>query len=399
MRRFLLITILYCGMFQLGMAQQSIHDPDAAFRNARELAFQGDHPAARDTLEQILLQYPGYTEVHTFLANTYRWEGDHEHARRHFNRITSRERGHEEVWVAAIQNEIQAGNPSIALGLANKALHYLGENTAVQQLRDELRSKNQPGPEPVETPETRDFKNMLSVANRLEAFDQYYDPMMYTSLEYQRSTEFGKVVPRIRYNNRFGINGLQYELDLYPRFSKTFHAYLNYGYSDSELFPGHKGGLELYANLPKALETSLGARYMAFPESAATLLTGSFGMYRGNYYLSFRPYFVMLGNRKPGGSGTFQVRKYLSDALNYLGLYVSYGYSPELRQLQSGTVLVAETLLFLESQQVLAEYQFSAGGGQHLYTASLGVSRQEYILQPDSFFWVISGGLTYKIRI
>ena len=393
------MSIVFCGVFHLGMAQQPINDPDAAFQNARELAFQGDHPAARDTLEQILLQYPQYTEVHTFLANTYRWEGDHEHARRHFNRITSRERGHEAVWVAAIQNEIQAGNPSIALGLANKALYYLGENTAVQQLRDELRSKNQPGPKPVETAETRDFKNMLSVANRLEAFDQYYDPMMYTSLEYQRSTEFGKVVPRIRYNNRFGINGLQYELDLYPRVSKTFHAYLNYGYSDSELFPGHKGALELYANLPKALEVSLGGRYMVFPESGATLLTGSFGMYRGNYYLNFRPYFVMLGNRKPGGSGTVQVRKYLSDALNYLGLYVSYGYSPELRQLQSGTVLVAETLLFLESQQVLFEYQFSAGGGQHLYTASLGVSRQEYILEPDSFFWVISGGLTYKIRI
>lgn len=399
MRKILRTSIVLCCFFHLGMAQHLVHDPDAAFRNARELAFQGDHPAARDTLRQILLEYPEYTEVQTFLANTYRWEGDHEHARRHFNRITSRERGHEEVWVAAIQNEMQAGNPSIALGLANKALHYLGENAAVQQLRTELRSKNQQGPSPRETGEARDFKNTVSVANRLEAFDQYYDPMMYTSLEYQRSTEFGKVVPRLRYSNRFDIHGLQYELDLYPRFSKTFHGYLNYGYSDSELFPGHKGALELYANLPKALEASLGARYLAFPESGATLLTGSFGMYRGNYYLSFRPYFVMLGNRKPGGSGNIQVRKYLSDALNYLGLYVSYGYSPELRQLQSGTVLVAETLLFLESQQMMFEYQFSTGGGQHLYTANLGVSRQEYILEPDSFFWMISGGLTYKIRI
>lgn len=399
MSRILKISLMLCGMIHLGMAQQPVRDPDAAFRTARELAFQGDHPAARDTLEQILLQYPEYTEVHTFLANTYRWEGDHERARKHFNRITSRERGHEEVWVAAIQNELQAGNVSIALGLANKALLYLGENTAVQQLRAQVRSRNQEGVTPGKAEEMRDFKNMLSVANRLEAFDQYYDPMVYTSLEYQRSTKFGKVVPRVRYSNRFDINGVQYELDLYPRISKTFHGYVNYGYSDSELFPGHKGALELYANLPKAMEASLGARYLAFPETVATLLTGSFGLYRGNYYLSFRPYFVMLGNRKPGGSGTITARKYLSDALNYVGLNVSYGYSPELRQLQSGTVLVAETLLFLESQQVLLEYQFSSGSGQHLYQASLGVSRQEYILEPDSFFWMVSGGLTYKIRI
>ena len=399
MSRILKIFIVLCGMIQIGMAQQPVHDPDASFRNARELAFQGDHPAARDTLKQILLQYPEYTEVHTFLANTYRWEGDHERARRHFNRITSRERGHVEAWVAAIQNELQAGNTSIALGLTNKALFYLGENTEIQQLRADLLTKNQEKVAPEKVEETRAFKNMLSVANRLEAFDQYYDPMVYTSLEYQRSTNFGKVVPRVRYSNRFDINGMQYELDLYPRISKTFHGYVNYGYSDSELFPGHKGAIELYANLPKAMEASLGGRYLAFPETGATLLTGSFGLYRGNYYMSFRPYFVMLGNRKPGGSGNIMVRKYLSDALNYLGLNVSYGYSPELRQLQSGTVLVAETLLFLESQQLLLEYQFSSGGGQHLYQASLGVSRQEYILEPDSFFWMISGGLTYKIRI
>lgn len=389
--------ILAFGLLQTGIAQQPVRDPDASFRNARELAFQGDRPAARDTLTRILLQYPEYTEVHTFLANTYRWEGDYEQARKHFNRITSRERGHEAAWVAAIQNEIQAGNPSIALGLANKALHYLGESEKVALLRTGLRSddfstvgKSEPG---------RIFRTMLSFANRIEAFDQYYDPMMYTSLEYQRITEYGKVVPRIRYSNRFGLNGLQYELDLYPRISERFYGYLNYGYSNSELFPAHSGALELYANLPRALEASLGGRYLAFPQSGAALLTGSFGMYRGNYYLNFRPYLVMLGNRKPGGSGTISFRKYLSDPLNYLGMYVSYGYSPELRQLWGGTELLAESLFFLESQQLLLEYQFATGGGQHLCLASLGVSRQEYLLEPDSFFWMISGGLTYKIRI
>jgi YaiO family outer membrane protein len=401
MRRYphILTALLLWGFFNLGHAQQPVPDPDTAFRNARELAFQGDHPAARDTLRQILQQYPEYTDVHAFLANTYRWEGDHDEARKHFNRITSRERGYEAVWVAAIQNEIQAGNRSIALGLANKALHFLGDNTAIQELRAELNSANQKLHAPGEEEVKKEFKNGISLENRLEAFDSYYDPMMYTTLEYQRATEFGKVIPRVRYSNRFDMHGLQFEVDLYPRLSNTFHGYLNYGYSDSELFPGHKGSLELYANLPKALEVSLGGRYLSFPQSDATLLTASFGMYRGNYYMSFRPYFVMLGNRKPGGSGNILLRKYLSDGLNYLGLNLSYGYSPELRQLQSGTVLIAETLLFLESQQLMFDYQFSSGGGQHLYRASLGISRQEYVLEPDTFFWMISGGLTYQIRI
>lgn len=401
MRRCLpkLILLLLLGIISPGLAQQFVNDPDAAFQNARELAFQGDHPAARDTLRRILQQYPEYTDVHAFLANTYRWEGDHEEARKHFNRITSRERGHEAVWVAAIQNERQAGNPSIALGLANKALHFLRGNEAIQVLRAELNSANLPNYPSGKLQEKREFKNGISLENRLEAFDSYYDPMVYTTLEYQRTTEFGKVLPRVRYSNRFDMHGFQYEMDLYPRLSETFFGYMNYGYSDSELFPGHKAGLELYANLPKALEVSLGGRYLAFPESNATLLTASFGMYRGNYYMSFRPYFVMLGNRKPGGSGNILLRKYLADGLNYFGLNLSYGYSPELRQLQSGTVLIAETLLFLESQQLMFDYQFSSGGGQHLYKASLGISRQEYVLEPDTFFWMISGGLTYQIRI
>jgi YaiO family outer membrane protein len=401
-KNYKIISIICCilwGSVLFSQGAPASFDPDESFRIARELAFDGELQASRDTLSKILEYYPEYTEVHTFLANTYRWEGDHNEARRHFNRITSQERDLEAVWVAAILNELHAGNTSIALGLANKALNYLGENLAIRKLRNDILGKSERS-ESLAEEETRVYKNRISIDNRLETFNQYYDPMWYTSVEYRRETALGRVIPRINYSNRFGIGGMQYELDLYPQISKTFYGYLNYGYSNSELYPTHKGSVEVFDRLPKAMEVSLGGRYLEFIDSKATLFTGSFGIYRGNYYLSIRPYVTIVDGRSPAGSGSLLARKYLSSDLNFLGLRASYGYSPELRQLRSGDVLISESLLFLESQSLRLEYQFASGkNSQNLYLANLGVSRQEYVLQPGAFFWVISGGLAYRLRI
>ena len=393
------LFLILLGQLVFAQSNPEVPDPDASFERARELAFRGEHEAARDTLMRILQAYPEYTEVHTFLANTYRWDGNHSQARKHFNRITSKERNHEDAWLLAIKNELEAGNRSIALGLANKALRYLGDNQEIRNLRGQILGTPVDETASDDSQEDRVYRNRVSVANRLETFDQYYDPMWYTSVEYRRETALGRISPRINYSNRFGINGLQYELDLYPRLSNTLYAYMNYGYSDSELYPNHQGALELFANLPRAMEASLGARYLKFFNSEATLFTGSFGIYRGNYYLSARPYLTVVQGRSPAASGALLGRKYLSDDLHFLGLRASYGYSPELRQLSSGGVLIEESLLFLESQQLLLEYQFTSGNRQHLYLAQLGVTRQEYVLQPGAFFWVFGGGLTYRLRI
>lgn len=403
MKRYLkYISITGCvlwGSILLSQETPAPFDPDISFRNARELAFQGEYQAARDTLQRILDQYPEYTEVHTFLANTYRWEGNHNQARRHFNRITSEERNLEDVWVAAIHNELQAGNTSIALGLANKALSYLGENQALRALRNDILGKSKV-PETDASEAIVAYKNRISIDNRLETFDQFYDPMWYTSLEYRRETALGRIIPRVNYSNRFQTSALQYELDLYPQISRTFYGYLNYGYSSSELYPTHKAALEVFANLPKAMEISFGGRYLEFVNSQASLITGSFGIYRGNYYLSLRPYVTLVNGRSPAGSGSLIAQKYLSSDLHYLGIRASYGYTPELRQLRSGDVLISESLLFLESQSLQLEYQFSSGpNSQHLYLARLGVSRQEYVLEEGTFFWVLGGGLTYRLRI
>lgn len=394
--RFLPFVSMLVSLNLLGQPAAETYDPDQAYAYARDLAFNGSYIQARDTLNQILSDYPEYTDVESLLAKTYSWEGNYDRARRHFNRITSRDRKSEEVWVACVKNEMYAGNVSLAIGLANKGLMYLGDSEQLRSLRQELLEKGSLEPPKTEDPKEQEALNYLSLSNAVEVFDQEFEPMVYSTLEYQRKTALGKVIPRINFNYRFQIQGLQYEMDLYPKFSEKTYAYLNYGYSDSEIFPAHRFGAEFFSGFGKGLEASLGMRYLDFRESQATLVTGSFGMYRGNYYLSFRPYLSLFKDRDPGLSGSILARKYLRNAWEYIGLRAIYGFNPELRQLRSGSELVAETLLFVESQELQFEYQFAPGLGKHRCMAQLGVSHQEFVFEPGSFFWVLRAGLRYQ---
>ncbi|NNJ89298.1 MAG: YaiO family outer membrane beta-barrel protein [Eudoraea sp.] len=380
-------------------------DPDVSLQRAMTLAFEGNRVEARDTLTNILAAYPDYTDVRSLLAKTYSWDGNYEEARKQFNRITSEERQHKEVWIAAIRNEMFAENFYLALGLTNKALLYLSQEKDLVQLRSEILKKLEGITEsPVKAAakdkivEDKKYKNTVALFSSTDVFDVVYDPMFYTGLEFIHETSLGKIIPRINYSNRFDIDGIQYEIDLYPKFSKSVYAYLNYGYSKSEKYPTHRFGGDLYANLPKGIEASLGARYLSFTESNVTIYTGSIGLYKGNYYLSLRPYVTPRNNNTTGLSGILMARKYLKDANNYIGFSGGMGFMPEFRQFLANSKLIAETVLFVESQQLMLEYQFSFKGNPSLYRANLGMTRQELVFAPGNYFYAVSAGLRYQVR-
>jgi len=410
----MLYRIIYLGLFLLFFVQKGITqelayqgNPDTSFFVARDLAFEGNHSVARDTLRLILSRYPDYTDVRNLLAKTYSWDGNHNEARKHFNKITSVERQNKEVWIAAVKNEIYAENYSIALGLANKALIFMEADPDLQIMRDEIineihkkqnASQKSTEKELKET-EAKSYKNRLGIVNSLDVFDVVYDPMIYSGVEYIRETEIGKIIPRINFSNRFNTNGLQYEMDFYPKISKTFYAYTNYGYSNSRIFPNHRAGAELYANLPKALEVSAGMRYLDFVTSQAIIYTGSVGLYKGNYYFSLRPYITPRTDGPIGFSGSLLARKYFQDRENYFGINLIMGYSPEIKQLISDSdIILAETLLFVESQQLLFEYQFTGNSLTNSYRASLGITRQELVFDPGEFFLALSAGFRYHTK-
>ena len=381
---------------------QQIVDADAAFTRGRDLAFQGERSMARDSLEALLEVYPEYTDATILIAKTYSWDGDYEEARKRLNRITSKKKEARDAWLAAIRNEVYAENTNIALGLANKALIHLKQDEEIETLREQLRTRLN------EVPEIQDrlkkenrqkaTKNTLSVTTNLEVFDQQFDPMYLTTIEYQRGTSLGKIIPRVTFGERFNITGAQFEVDAYPTISKKLNGYLNYGYSNSVIFPKHRFGAELFAELPNALEVSLGARHVQFTTTNATIFTGSFGLYRGNYYLSARPYVSTRNDGQIGTAGTVIARRYGKDGSTYFGLRASYGFDSELNQFIVDGQLLSETQLFVESQELLLEYQFSAANATSVYGFNAGVRRQELFSNANSFFWAFSAGLRYQFN-
>ena len=384
-----------------------IGDPDASYFRARDLAFAGRYDSARDTLESILSRYPDYSDVRNLLAKTYSWEADYDEARRHLNRITSVDRLNKEAWIASIDNEVRAGNRQIALGLSLKGLIYLPEDPDLTDRKKRLeRELNELGKDGAEdsgkersaTSENFSFKNEFAIYNAFDVFDVVYEPMIYSGVEYSRKTPLGKLIPRINYANRFDIHGLQYEMDMYPKLSDRFYGYLNYGFSESEIFPTHRMGAEIYATIPKSMEASVGIRYLDFLEEKTVIYTGSYGLYTGNYYFSLRPYLIPDPEGSMGVSGALTARRYLSQKDNYIGLIVNAGFIPELRQLIANNNLLAETLFFIESQQLMLEYQFHSKNLSNLYKASLGVTHKELVFEPGRFFWAITAGIKYHVR-
>ncbi|TDQ31417.1 YaiO family outer membrane beta-barrel protein [Zeaxanthinibacter enoshimensis] len=492
------IIILFLLLLGVAYGQEG-QATELLFSEARQMAFNGQHKAARSKLNTILAYDPGHSDGQTLLAKTYSWEGNYEEARKHLNRMTSGERENQEAWVAAIKNEMYAGNLHIALGLTNKALSFLPADPELIGLRSVLLAQNQkeaqapgikedniddiialqpkkqswkgkydkarirfntytsedplhqqawvgainnemdagnlnialglankalinlPGDrellvlrahllkliDPVAARENEDKitvaqekkninrSNRIILSNQVDVFDKAFDPMLYGSVEYVKETAYGKIIPRLLYSNRFNTDGLQYELEIYPRFSAKTYANLAYAYSSSPIFPAQRAGAEVFSNLPKGIEVSLGARYYDFKETDALVYTGSIGLYKGNYYISLRPYLTPQAGQPISFSGSLLARKYTRTKEDYWGIRAGVGYNTDLKQLRRDDVLLSETILFVSSQQLQLEHQFRPGGRTSMYRANLGLLRQEFAADPGNFFYAVSGGLQY----
>ena len=301
-----IILICLC-LFPLGLIAQyaDVEFEDAElYKEAYDLAYDGKHDAAKK-----LLITQKHLEARFLKARMYSWNGQYKEARKEFNKVISQEKGKVDFWIAAIKNELYTKNHAIALGLTNKAMKYIvgdkeltrlkkmalegiantsyGEkgwhNTdgGVQKKGD--RKKKVATTEKEENiaktaqveKETEEEKHRFGIRNAFTVFNERFDPVVFSSLSYAYQTKIGRLIPRINYNNRSGIHGLQYDVDFYPKFLKRFYAYLNYGYSNAPIFPRQKFGGDIYLNLPNAIEISAGGRYISTATRNIKAITNS----------------------------------------------------------------------------------------------------------------------------
>lgn len=408
------ILAFLCGLQMVGQQKVFNGDPDISFETARKLAFNQQRKQAQDTLLHILTKYPDYHDIRSFLATTYSWDGEYKKARKEFSYILDKDSKRKETWIAAIKNELWGNMPFVALKMSNEALKIFPNDAEILYLKASAQENTNNPLEALSTiqlvlnqnpddQKAKEYKinlnkilsqNTIGINSSVDLYSETYDPMQYYTFKYGRQTKYGSIIAKVNFNRRFNENGAQYEVDLYPKISKGFYAYLNLGLSNSFLFPDVRYGAELYKSLPKSFEVSLGFRTLKY-STTTTIYTGSVGWYNGNSYWSFRPY-IIPGDTGTSKSGTLTYRKYRSDAENYLGFTFGMGFSPENNQNNvSGNVA---TFVDLKSQKLNVLYYFSSLNKQNNWGTQFGVTHQEMSFDQGNFFWIYSLTLSWELK-
>lgn len=411
----LILFVFFVSSIQL-YGQETIYNgnPDTSFETARNLAFNEHRKDAQDTLRNILTKYPNYYEIRTFLATTYSWDGDYKKARTEFSYILEKDSKNKNNWIPAINNELWAETPFTALELSNKALEIFPNDSEILILKASAQENTNNLIEALKIVESildkdpdnqkaKDFNhslneklrnNTVGIRSEVDFYSDTFDPMQYHTLKYSRLTKYGTIIAKLNFSRRYNENGTQFEMDLYPKITKGLYAYVNIGFANTFLFPDLRYGGELYKSLPHSFEISAGFRTLKY-DTTTNIYTGSIGLYIGNNYWSFRPYFTP-GDGGTSTSGALNYRRYRSNANNYIGLTYSMGYSPEIDRFNfAGN---ENAIINLKSQRFNLGYYFTTNGNHNAWGAQFDISHQEKSFDTGNYFWIYGITLSWDIK-
>jgi len=399
--------------FQFIQAQDQNIGSDELFTKARSAAFdQKDYPKAISLSKQALAKSPDYADIRIFLGRVYTWNKQPDSARQAFSQVLNKQPDNADASLAFASLEFWEGNSEKALEHVNSGLKHHSDASDLLLLKAKVLNdlkrwpeanieiekviKADPNMTEARTLAARvrenSSKNKIGVNYDFIYFDkQFDDPWHLASVDYSHQTTLGSVIGRINYANRFKNNGVQFEIDTYPRISNTFQAYISGGYSNNVgVFPQYRAGFSLYANLPASFEAEAGFRYLTFGEST-WIYTASVGKYYKSFWFNFRT-FLTPSNDEVSQSFALTSRYYYGGADDYFSLRLGTGLSPDDPQ---NNVLIGNANYKLRSNNITLGYR-RAFKSLNILIVNLGVDNQEYKL--DTRGTQIDLGLGYIRR-
>ena len=392
--QYLLLPLLFSTIFQVSRAQTA-GTSDELFQEARKVAFdQKDYAKAIMLSKAALVKSPDYADIRIFLGRLYTWNDQPDSARLTLKEVLKANPGNADASLALGSLEYWEDNSSQALEYVDTGLKTSPESKDLLLLRAKILNsmrrweeadtevarliKADPGLTEARSLAARirenSSKNRAGITYDFIYFDkQFENPWHLVSAEYGRQTAIGSVTGRVNYANRFNTNGIQFEVDAYPRISNTFQAYVSGGYSnDVGVFPEYRAGFSLYANLPSSFEAEAGFRYLTFGEST-WIYTASIGKYYRNFWFNLRTY-LTPSNDEVSRSFALTTRYYYGGTDDYLSLRLGTGLSPDDPQ---NNVLLGTTGYKLRSNNVTLAYR-KLFKSVNILTLSAGLDNQEY---------------------
>ena len=246
-----------------------------------------------------------------------------------------------------------------AAAISKQLLRIDGNNTSIIALASSLKDASS--------------KNKISLTYDHTSFDkQFTDPWQIISMAYGRQTSFGSVIARVNYANRFAQNGVQGELDAYPRINKTFYSYVSFGYSGNVgIFPKYRAGVSLYANLPHSMEAEAGMRYLYF--SGSTMVyTLQLSKYYKRFLFGARTY-LTPSQAAISQSYSLSARYYFGGADDYLLVNMGTGISPD----DNNQNIVFNSKYMLSSRQASATFNHTFLK-RNVFSIGAGLINREY---------------------
>jgi YaiO family outer membrane protein len=372
-KRLSLFLLLLTG-FTASAQEIDTTSSDGLLQAAKKAAFDNkDYALAKHYLHKGLAVSPDYADLKIFLGRIHTWTDQKDSARYYFSDVLKAKPDYEDASLGYADLEYWNDNYDKALTIVDSGLHYHAssvdllvrkakiydamrkytEADAVIQQVFTIDKNNTEARSLASRVREQSTKNKVGISYDFVYFDrQYSDPWHLSSFEYTRQTGIGSVTARINYANRFQEGRFQYEVDAYPRLSKTFYSYVSAGYSETPgVFPKWRAGFSLYANLPKSFEADLGFRYLFFSGDPTWVYTGAVGKYYKSWWFNLRAYLTPATySNAVSTSFTGTARYYFGTADDYFGFSAGYGISPDDR---------ANSIQFATKQQLIA---YKAGG-------------------------------------
>jgi YaiO family outer membrane protein len=406
-------TFGFISLFTAFFISQSLfaQSSDDLFKEARNAAFEKkDYALATQLSYKALGISPDYSDIRIFLGRIYTWNSKKDSARNCFEQVLNQHPDNEDASAAYTDLEYWNDNSSKALLVCEAGLKFHPESKillmkkakclidlkrfsqASEVLNELLKkdSKNTEARAELENLKEQQAKNKIGVSYDFVSFDkQYNDPWHLVSVDYTTSTKIGSITGRINYANRFKTNGTQFEIDAYPRISKTFYSYMDAGISSKNgVFPQYRAGFSLYANLPNSFEAEGGFRYLYF-DDATWIYTASLGKYFKNYWFNFRTYLTPSSNAV-SNSYSFTTRYYFKGT-DYFALGLGTGISPD----ETANNIQLHNLYKLKSYRISADYR-KTFNRMNIILFSCSILQQEYLPKEIGNQYLLS--LTYQRR-
>jgi len=332
---------------------------------ANVYAWQGEYSEALDYIDKAYEVNPAYKELYDSWLNILLWKGDYKEL------LSTISVARDNNYPDSYNLDLKSILAYKGLGEYSKGIDYIENNISL-----------------LDSTEIKSIYKDILILDRQNIATVFYsadffegnDPEPHHWVYFDYGFKIGKhtLIPRLNYAYRFNTYDLMAEADYYHIFENGHYLYTNYGISiRDELFPSHRAGIEYYLPLFDSMEGSLGGRYFNAEQDHVYIATGHLGYYFSRSWLAFRPYYVIseMGNTL---STVLNYRLFGDSPLNYWGLELAYGNSPDERHAIDPSLekLRLNTYQFkLERNMIIGKY--------NELKLSAGYAYEEYI--PDNY--------------